>query len=163
SVAPSAAQTPSDAPRLPVPDKTVTPGTVATTDLARLCPHVDPALEAARPTGSEKARVYATYGLDYPHPPGTVALDHLIPLHLIPTAPGAAPAHPANEGPDLNDRPDPAAIKRWGLSPAFVHNSKDILEDALHQLVCAGQVPLGAAQDAMTDWPAAYAKYVEQP
>jgi len=157
-VAPSAAQTPSDAPRLPVPDKTVTPGTVATTDLARLCPHVDPALEAARPTGSEKARVYATYGLDYPQPPGTVELDHLIPIEL-----GGAPDDPANEWPELNDRPDPAAIARWHLSPAFVHNSKDILEDALHQLVCAGRVPLGAAQEAMTDWPAAYAKYVGRP
>src|SRR5262249_2512994 len=158
TVAPSAAQTPPGDSGFPVPDKTVTPGAVATTDLARLCPHVDPALEAARPSSSEKARVYATYGLDYPQPPGTVELDHLIPIEL-----GGAPNDPANEWPELNDRPDPSAINRWGLSPPFVPNSKDSLEHALHQPVGAGKVPLGAAQRAMTAWPAAYAKYVGQP
>ena len=143
----------------PAPDRQLTPGVIATTDVNRLCPHVDPALEAARPTTAEKARVYAAYGLTYPQPAGKYELDHLLPLEL-----GGAPDDPANEWPELNDAPDPAAITKNHLSPAFVHNSKDLSEDVLHADVCAGTVSLGAAQQAMlSDWRQAYVTYVGQP
>jgi len=141
----------------PLPDQKLTPGAVTSaTDTSRICPHVDPALEAARPTSAEKAQVYAAYGLSYPQPPGVYELDHLVPIEL-----GGQPDSAANEFPERNDTPDPAMIAKWHLSAPFVHNSKDIEEDVLHQLVCAGRVPLSVAQQAIArDWRQAYAKYV---
>ena len=142
----------------PLPDRVLTPGAVTSaTDTSRICPHVDPALEAARPTSAEKAQVYAAYGLSYPQPSGEYELDHLVPIEL-----GGQPDSAANEFPERNDTPDPAMIAKWHLSPAFVHNSKDILEDTLHYLVCSGRVPLNVAQQAIaSDWRAAYVTYVE--
>jgi len=150
--------TPSPSPSpWPTPDNHKTPGTIATINPDRICPHVDPALEAARPTTADKAKVYRAYGLAYPQPTGTYELDHLIPIEL-----GGAPDDPANEWPEPNTPPDSAAMRRWGLSPAFVHNPKDVLEDVLHQLVCSGKVPLPDAQQAIaTDWPGAYAHYLD--
>jgi hypothetical protein len=58
--------------------------------------------------------------------------DHLIPLEL-----GGDPSDPRNLWPQP------------GRSP----NAKDAIENRLHQLVCAGQVPLARAQTAMAmDW-----------
>jgi hypothetical protein len=157
TTAPAASPSPSPSP-WPTPNNSLTPGAIATTTPDRICPHVDRKLEAARPTSADKARVYRAYGLDYPQPAGKFELDHLIPIEL-----GGAPNDPANEWPEPNTPPDPAAIKRWGLSPAFVHNPKDLLEDVLHLQVCSGKIPLAEAQHAIaTDWPGAYAHYVDQ-
>ena len=142
----------------PTPDNHLTPGAIATTTPDRICPHVDRKLEAARPSSADKARVYRAYHLDYPQPTGKYELDHLIPIEL-----GGAPNDPANEWPEPNTTVDPAAIKRWGFSPAFIHNPKDLLEAVLHREVCDGRVPLGEAQQAIaSDWPAAYAHYVAE-
>ena len=101
--------------------------------------------------------MYAAYGLSYPQPSGEYELDHLVPIEL-----GGQPDSVANEFPERNDTPDPAMIAKWHLSAPFVHNSKDIEEDVLHQLVCAGRVPLSVAQQAIaSDWRAAYVTYVE--
>ena len=75
--------------------------------------------------------------------------DHLVPLEL-----GGDPNDPANLWVEPND--DPTATT--------TSNSKDVLEDRLHGLVCAGQLPLTTAQDAIaSNWVTAYQQYVGAP
>ena len=71
--------------------------------------------------------------------------------HLIPLAVGGDPRDPKNLWPQpRNTTPYNASVK-------------DTLEDTLHRMVCAGQVPLDTArQDIARDWIAAYHKYVGQ-
>lgn len=80
-------------------------------------------------TGPLKARIEHAYGL----PPGTVGeLDHLVSLEL-----GGAAADPAN---------------LW-VEPGPIPNRKDAVENTLHAAVCAGRIPLAAAQAAIArDW-----------
>lgn len=147
-----------------MPDRRRSPGAVQPGyGIRDICPHVNPALEAMRPSTAEKALVYRAYGI-FSHPVGKYEIDHIVPIELLGQA-GEDLANPTrNLYPELNDTPDPATLARYGLSPAFVHNSKDIVEDVLHEKVCAGTVPLTAAQHAiMTDWRAAYARYVGPP
>jgi hypothetical protein len=147
-----------------LPDRALSPGAVQPGyTIADICPHVNPALEAMRPGTAEKNRVYAAYGITH-RTAGEYEVDHIIPIELLGQA-GADPADPArNLYPELNDVPDPAMIAKYHLDPAFVHNSKDVLEDVLHAKVCAGTVPLATAQHAIaTDWRAAYAMYVGKP
>lgn len=156
----SPAATPNPSPTFPaawaLPDNHLTPGAIGTTDIGKLCPHVDRALEGARPTTAEKARVYQAYGIPYPQPAGAYELDHLIPIAL-----GGAPGDPANEWPQKNDAPDPAMIAKWHLSPAFIHNSKDLAEDVGHRLLCDNRLSLTVAQQVMaTDWRHAYEAWV---
>lgn len=142
-----------------LPNQSMSPGAIGTTDITRLCPHVDPALEAARPDSSQKAAIYRAYGLSYPQAPGAYELDHIVPIEL-----GGAPDDPENLYPEPNAPADPATERKYHLSPAFVHNPKDILEDVLHQDVCSGGVALSVAQQAMaSDWRLAYIKYVGPP
>lgn len=130
-------------PGRPLPDPHCTPGVTHGTSKADVCPHVNPALEAGRPTQAVKDRVYAAYGITT-RTPGQYEVDHLIPLELD----GAN--DPANLWPQTNDHP-----------AARVLNSKDLLENRLHSLVCAGSLPLADAQHAIaTDWPGAYARYM---
>jgi hypothetical protein len=69
--------------------------------------------------------------------------DHLISLEL-----GGNPRSPDNLCPEP-----------W-FGPWNAH-VKDTLENRLHRLVCAGQLPLGEAQQAIAmDWVAAYRKYM---
>lgn len=127
-----------------LPDPHLTPGAVQSTDVADVCPHVNPDFEKHRPGTSVKNRVYAAYGITS-HPTGVYEVDHLIPLEL-----GGANT-PANLWPEPNDHP---ASHPNG-------NSKDELEDTLHRLVCAGHLSLVVAQDAIrVDWVAAYRRYV---
>lgn len=47
--------------------------------------------------------------------------------------------------------------------PLVEARRKDVLENRLHTLVCAGELPLAEAQRAIrTDWTQAYTKYVPQ-
>jgi hypothetical protein len=128
-----------------------------------ICPHVNKALEAMRPSTAEKNRVYAAYGVTH-HVTGQYEVDHIVPVELLGLV-DAPPGNPAeNLYPEPNVPADPAMMARYHLNPAFVENPKDILEDRLHQLVCAGSVPLATAQKAFeTDWRAAYLKYVGPP
>ena len=71
----------------------------------------------------------------------TTELDHLIPLEL-----GGAPADPKNlwVEPNYPNGPHPTR---------FDHNPKDVVEFRLRNAVCAGRVPLAAAQKAIaTNW-----------
>jgi Excalibur calcium-binding domain len=116
---------------------------VLTTDVSQICPRVNPAVEAARPDETVKNAVYAEYAI-VSRVTGQYEIDHLIPLEL-----GGANTI-SNLWPELNDHPKPGVI-----------NSKDLLENKLHDLVCAGQLGLPAAQHAIaTDWYAAYLRYV---
>jgi hypothetical protein len=86
--------------------------------------------------------VYAAYGIPYPEPSGTYELDHLIPLEI------------GGDNANANLWPEPAAP-----TPGF--HQKDQLENALHNLICAGSLSLLGAQRAIaTNWYAAYVKYV---
>ncbi len=93
-------------------------------------------------TQEQYHEVYAEYGIPYPEPSGTYELDHLIPLEL------------GGDNENTNLWPEPA-------SPTPGYHQKDILEKALHERVCSGQLGLGAAQhDIATNWYAAYREYV---
>lgn len=142
----------------------LTPGAVQPGyGLKDICPHVNPALEAMRPSTAEKALVYRAYRIGS-HPAGKYEIDHLIPIELLGQAGADLSAPARNLWPELNDTPDPAMIRKYHLSAAYVHNSKDVLEDVLHDKVCTGTVPLATAQRAIaTDWRAAYVQYVGKP
>jgi hypothetical protein len=91
---------------------------------------------------SEKDDVYAEYGIAH-HTTNQYEIDHLIPLEL-----GGSNVE-ANLWPELNDHPH-----------GYL-NSKDILENRLHDLVCAGQVGLASAQRLMAvNWVAAYQHFL---
>jgi hypothetical protein len=93
-------------------------------------------------TSEQYHEVYGQYGIPYPEPSGTYELDHLIPLEL------------GGDNANANLWPEPA-------SPAPGFHQKDALENALHDLVCAGSLGLAAAQhDIASNWYAAYVKYV---
>jgi hypothetical protein len=120
---------------LPDPDCTpgaispkVTPDTLATT----ICRtgYTKSIRPPAAITEAEKRENAAAYGYD-----GSlrgVEYDHLVPLEL-----GGDPNDPRN---------------LW-VEPGGSPNPKDGVESRLHELVCEGRVPLGAAQEAIaTDW-----------
>jgi hypothetical protein len=91
---------------------------------------------------SEKLAAYRAYGIAS-HPTGAYEVDHLISLEL-----GGDNAL-RNLWPEPNDHP-----------PGYL-NSKDILENRLHELVCAGRLPLATAQRSIaTDWVAAFHAYL---
>jgi hypothetical protein len=119
----------------------VTQGTVAST----IC--VPGYTSTIRPpesvTEPEKVASAAAYG--YTGSFRTGEYDHLVQLEL-----GGDPNDPANLWVEPNDR----------ASAPTTDNSKDELEGRLHDLVCAGRLPLAAAQQAIAaDWVAAYQTY----
>jgi hypothetical protein len=92
-------------------------------------------------TSAQYHAVYGEYGIRYPEPFGTYELDHLIPLEL------------GGDNVNANLWPEPA-------SPTPGFHQKDDLENALHDLVCAGSLSLAAAQhDIASNWYAAYIRY----
>jgi hypothetical protein len=92
---------------------------------------------------SEKESVYARYGI--PRVPYQHEVDHLVSLEL-----GGSNAI-------TNLWPEPYA-GRWGA------RTKDVLENRLHDLVCAGTVQLAYAQRIEAhNWVAAYRRYVGTP
>jgi hypothetical protein len=81
-------------------------------------------------TAAEKRANARAYG--YTGPLSGIEYDHLVPLEL---------------GGDPND-----ARNLW-VEPGASPNPKDAIESKLHQQVCAGTVPLAAAQEAIAnDW-----------
>jgi hypothetical protein len=93
-------------------------------------------------TNKLKREQMAERGL--PGKPGDYEEDHFIPLEL-----GGAPRDPANLW------PQPYASE-WGA------RKKDRLETTLHRKVCAGEVSLDAAREAVRkDWTKAYGEYVK--
>jgi hypothetical protein len=122
-----------------IPDPTLTPGAVRTTNLAEICGK-----------GTRKFRgphdAYAIM-LSYGYPLETrwqYQIDHLIPLEL-----GGADD-------EKNLWPEPyASPDNWTAA------RKDALENRLHVLVCEGHLNLQVAQKAFEDdWTAAWQLYV---
>ena len=124
----------------PLNDVHVTPGATFKVSTAAICRSGYAASVRDVPQ-SEKNRVYAEYGILH-HSTNQYEIDHLISLEL-----GGNNAV-SNLWPELNDHP------RGYL------NSKDILENRLHSLVCSGALPLRSAQKQIsTDWVVTYHKY----
>ena len=124
-----------------MPNPRLTPGAIFSVTRAEVCTS-GWATRHRDVTSEQYDEVYGEYGIRYPEPSGTYELDHLIPLEL-----GGGNAN-------ANLWPEPA----W---PAPGFHQKDALENALHDLVCAGSLGLATAQnDIASNWYAAYVKYV---
>lgn len=118
-----------------LPDSSITPGAVATTDTAVVCHRTTKTVRHT--TEATKAHVYAEYGI-VRHRTGQFEIDHLIPLEL-----GGADTI-------ANLWPEPAAPK-----PGF--HEKDQLENRLHRLACDGGIALDSAQRWIAhDWYSAF-------
>jgi hypothetical protein len=114
-------------------DLRATPGATFAVGLARIC-QSGYSSSVRDVSESEKAQVYLEYGITH-RVYGQYEVDHLISLEL-----GGSNA-PSNLWPEPNDHP------RGYL------NSKDILENRLHDLVCAHALPLARVQHAIaTNW-----------
>jgi hypothetical protein len=126
-------------PAVDVPNPTLTPGAVLTTSTGRICVSGYSSWVRDVPD-SEKEAAYAEYGV--PHVPYQHEVDHLVSLEL-----GGSNAI-------SNLWPEPYA-GRWGA------RTKDVLENRLHDLVCAGTLSLPHAQHIeATNWIGAYKRYV---
>ena len=125
----------------PLNDLRVTPGVTFHVAAATIC-RSGYATSVRDVPESEKNQVYAEYGITH-HTTDQYEVDHLISLEL-----GGSNAI-GNLWPELNDH------------PKGYLNSKDILENRLHDLVCEGKVALASAQKAIaTNWVSAYHQYL---
>ena len=121
----------------PLNNLRITPGATFSVTVAEIC-RPGYASSVRNVPQSEKAAVYGEYGIAS-HRSGQYEVDHLISLEL-----GGSNAI-ANLWPEPNDHP------RGYL------NSKDIIENRLHALVCAHDIALATAQRLIaTDWVAEY-------
>jgi hypothetical protein len=122
-----------------IPDSRYTPGAVLTTDETTVCtPGYSRSVRYV--PASEKDQVYAEYGITS-HVPYQYEIDHDISLEL------GGSNDVSNLWPEPNDKSE--------------GNSKDRLENKLHELVCSGSLSLTDAQAAIKgDWTIAYRKYI---
>lgn len=117
-----------------LPDPACTPGAIFSNVTAEQTCVSDYSKSVRNVSTSLKKQVYREYGIVYPQPTGTYEADHFIPLTLGGTNDIA------------NLFPESAAPK-----PGF--KEKDLVENYLHQQVCAGKITLSAAQRAIaTNW-----------
>ena len=122
----------------PLPDPACTPGAVfASAGTSTIC--VSGYTRTVRNVSVKtKQIIYRAYGIDYPQPTGTYEADHLIPLEL------GGSNDIANLFPEAQDP-----------RPGF--REKDLVENYLHDQVCAGNISLSAAQEQIArDWVAVY-------
>jgi hypothetical protein len=124
-----------------VPDPTLTPGAVRTVDAGEIC---STGTRGLRHWSRERDdRIMAEYGLPTgPHP--DYEIDHLIPLGI-----GGA-----DNDKNLWAEPRRSIEKEW---PA---EKKDELEYRLRELICARQLDVSAAQQAIRDdWTETFKQY----
>jgi hypothetical protein len=122
-------------------DPHVTPGARFAVSAATIC-RSGYASSVRSVSESRKAQVYAEYAITH-RTSGQYEIDHLISLEL-----GGSNAV-TNLWPEPNDHPH-----------GYL-NSKDILENRLHALVCAGRVALARAQALIaTNWVSAYHEFL---
>jgi len=129
-----------------VPDATLTPGAVLTTNSATVC-QPGYARSVRHTSGKVKAEVYREYGITKEQRAGGshFEVDHLISLSL--------------GGADVAENlwPQSFDTQPWNA------RTKDALENRLHALVCSGRLPIEQAQhEIATDWIAAYKRYVDR-
>lgn len=121
-----------------LPDHECTPGAIfpdATKDIICVSGYT---AKVRNVSAGTKKKIYAAYGLAYPQVTGTYEADHLIPLEL------GGSNEIANLFPEAG-------------SPTPGFREKDLVENYLHQEVCAGRIELGAAQKQIAnDWLAVY-------
>ena len=124
----------------PLPDRTCSPGAVFVgVSLATIC---TPGYSArVRSVGTaEQGSTFREYGLPFRSYGRAYEVDHIVSLEL-------------GGSNDLANLYPEAAV------PAPGYHVKDRLENRLHRLVCAGQLPLGSVQrEIAADWVALYAK-----
>jgi hypothetical protein len=127
-----------------VPDPTLTPGAVRTTDVALIC---SAGTRELRHWSRERDDfILREYGLPAgPHP--QYEIDHLVPLGL------------GGSDEDANLWPEP----RRPLEPTWNAEAKDRLEWRLRDVVCGGQLDVREAQKAIAeDWTEAYRQIFHQ-
>lgn len=124
-----------------LPNASLTPGDVLTSDVRRICTPGYTRTVRDVPQSLKKA-VYREYGI-LRHAPYSYEVDHLISLEL------------GGSNSIRNLWPESYAGRRLNA------RVKDRLENHLHALVCDGRLDLGTAQRAIaTDWVAAYRRYL---
>jgi len=130
---------PSGVPAVDIPNLGLTPGVTYDVGVSEIC--VSGYASSVRNVpDSEKAQVYARYQVAWV--PYKHEVDHLISLEL-----GGSNAI-------KNLWPEPYS-GRWGA------RTKDVLENRLHDIVCAGHLSLRSAQQQeASNWVAAYRRYV---
>ena len=124
--------------RGPLPDHACTPGSIFTdATVADIC--VPGYTQNVRSVSvAMKARVYGEYGLPYPQERGAYEADHLVPL-------------------ELGGNNDIANLFPEAARPAPGFREKDLVENYLHEEVCAGNIGLASAQKQIAnDWVAVY-------
>lgn len=124
--------------RGPLPDHECTPGAIfPEATVVEIC--VSGYTKTVRSVSvSLKKKVYTEYGLSYPQPKGSYEADHLIPLEL------GGNNDIANLFPEIGE-------------PRPGYKEKDLVENYLHDEVCAGRVSLGSAQQQIAnDWVSVY-------
>src|ERR1019366_334698 len=125
----------------PLDDLRVTPGVTFHVTVATIC-RSGYSTSVRNVPESEKNQVYAEYGITH-HTTGQYEIDHLISLQL-----GGNNAI-VNLWPELNDHPH-----------GYL-NSKDILENRLHALLCTGKVSLRSAQTLIaSNWVTTYHQFL---
>ena len=124
-----------------VPDPTITPGAVRTTDAGEICSHGTRQLRHWDRRRDD--RIMAEYGLPAgAHP--DFEIDHLIPLGI-----GGADD-------EANLWPEP----RRSIESTWTAERKDELEWRMRDLVCSGALDVREAQQMMAeDWTAAYGQF----
>jgi len=123
-----------------VPDHNLTPGATRRVSVADVCSMAHEEVVREVPTGLRQ-QILHEYGIADPH-----AADYEIDFLIAPGLGGTEDIH--------NLWPEPYTSPIWNA------HVKDALEERLHQLVCAGQLDLSAAQnDIANDWITAYKKY----
>lgn len=124
-----------------LPDHGCTPGAVfADADTATIC--VVGYTKGVRSVPLKlRKQIYAVYGVAYPPPTGSYELDHLVPL-------------------ELGGNNDAANLFPEAAAPTPGFKEKDLVENYLHNEVCAGNVPLAAAQvQIANNWLAVYKSF----
>jgi hypothetical protein len=121
-----------------VPDPTITPGAVRTTDVGAICS--TPTSELRHWNRERDDRILARYGLPTgPH--SDFEIDHLVPLCL------------GGSDSDANLWPQP----RRSIEREFPAELKDDLEHRLCEMVCAGELDVRDAQrEISSDWTESY-------
>lgn len=110
-----------------LPDHECTPGAIfpdATKDIICVKGYTT---KVRNVSASKKKSIYIAYGLAYPQVTGTYEADHLIPL-------------------ELGGSNDVANLFPEAGSPTPGFHEKDLVENYLHQEVCAGRIELASAQ-----------------
>jgi hypothetical protein len=122
----------------PLPDRACSPGAVFVgVSLATICTPGYPA--RVRSVGTdERASIFREYGLPFRSYGRAYEVDHIVSL-------------------ELGGSNDAANLYPEAAAPAPGYHVKDRLENHLHRLVCAGQLPLGSVQrDIARNWVALY-------